>query len=396
MASITRSETKSGQRRYVVNYRDDTGRQRRKTFHKADDANTFANTVEADKARGVYVDPDAGKVTFKAYSEEWLAVQTFDVSSYAATETLLRLHVYPVLGERQLRQVKASTIKAWIRGLTVKSTTYKANILSVVSAIFTAAIDDDKISKNPCKVDSVRRNAPRRKPARVKAWESERVAAVHDAMSDRYRIAVTLAAGLGLRQGEVFGLSVDDVEFLGGVVHVRRQVRLFAQGGLAFRLPKSKEERAVPLPDSVRDELAAYLADRPARPVSLPWATTDGEPVTHNLVLTDADGSALHRNTFNRNVWAPALKVAGVEQNRENGMHACRHFYASVLLDAGESIKALSDYLGHSDPGFTLRTYTHMMPSSHDRTRRAIDSAFGRYNGDTSQERPTAPSQVRG
>ncbi len=36
-------------------------------------------------------------------------------------------------------------------------------------------------------------------------------------------------------------------------------------------------------------------------------------------------------------------------------MHALRHFYASVLLDAGESIKALSEYLGHSDPGFTLR-----------------------------------------
>jgi len=54
-------------------------------------------------------------------------------------------------------------------------------------------------------------------------------------------------------------------------------------------------------------------------------------------------------------------------------MHALRHFYASVLLDAGESIKALSEYLGHSDPGFTLRTYTHLMPSSEQRTRQAID-----------------------
>ncbi|MFF0229055.1 hypothetical protein [Micromonospora sp. NPDC005254] len=50
-----------------------------------------------------------------------------------------------------------------------------------------------------------------------------------------------------------------------------------------------------------------------------------------------------------------------------------RHTYASVLLDAGESIKAL----GHADPGFTLRTYTHLLPSSEDRTRLAIDKAFG-------------------
>jgi hypothetical protein len=42
----------------------------------------------------------------------------------------------------------------------------------------------------------------------------------------------------------------------------------------------------------------------------------------------------------------------------------------------GESIKALSLYLGHSDPGFTLRIHTHLLPASEDRTRRAIDKAF--------------------
>ncbi len=50
-------------------------------------------------------------------------------------------------------------------------------------------------------------------------------------------------------------------------------------------------------------------------------------------------------------------------------MHALRHFYASVLLDAGESIKAVSEYLGHSDPGLTLKVYAHLMPSSRDRAR---------------------------
>ncbi|MFF3321186.1 hypothetical protein [Streptomyces sp. NPDC002889] len=57
-------------------------------------------------------------------------------------------------------------------------------------------------------------------------------------------------------------------------------------------------------------------------------------------------------------------------------MHALRRAYASVLLDAGESIKALSEYLGHSDPGFTLRTNTHLLPSSETHTRKAIDDAF--------------------
>jgi integrase len=64
-------------------------------------------------------------------------------------------------------------------------------------------------------------------------------------------------------------------------------------------------------------------------------------------------------------------------------MHALRHFYASTLLDAGESVKALAAYLGHTDPAFTLRTYTHLMPSREERTRRAIDQAFGHLNPGT-------------
>lgn len=70
-------------------------------------------------------------------------------------------------------------------------------------------------------------------------------------------------------------------------------------------------------------------------------------------------------------------------------MHVLRHTYASVLLDAGESIKALSLHLGHADPGFTLRVHTHLLPNSEDRTRRAIDAAFG-YSLDASDGLATA------
>ncbi|WP_412180803.1 hypothetical protein [Streptomyces sp. ADMS] len=41
-----------------------------------------------------------------------------------------------------------------------------------------------------------------------------------------------------------------------------------------------------------------------------------------------------------------------------------RHTYASVMLEAGESIVSLAKWLGHSDPAFTLRTYTHCMPQA--------------------------------
>lgn len=57
-------------------------------------------------------------------------------------------------------------------------------------------------------------------------------------------------------------------------------------------------------------------------------------------------------------------------------MHALRHFYASVLLSPGVSIKELAAYLGHNDPGFTLRTYPDLVPSSFECAPTAVDAVF--------------------
>lgn len=153
-------------------------------------------------------------------------------------------------------------------------------------------------------------------------------------------------------------------------------MKLFASNRQAFALPKGCKTRTVPLPESVKDELAAHLTRYPAKTVSPSWETIDGDPVEVPLELYTREHSALNRNSFNTFVWKKALRAAGMPETRENGCHALRHFYASTLLDAGESIKALSEYLGHADPGFTLRTYTHLMPASGERTRRAVDAVL--------------------
>jgi len=109
--------------------------------------------------------------------------------------------------------------------------------------------------------------------------------------------------------------------------------------------------------------------------VTLPWRELAGKPVAVTLIFTTRERGAPHRNSFNHYVWKPALKAAGAPATRDDGMHALRRWYAGVQLDGGTSIKALAEYLGHSDPGFTLRTYTHLMPASEDRARRAVDCA---------------------
>jgi integrase len=94
------------------------------------------------------------------------------------------------------------------------------------------------------------------------------------------------------------------------------------------------------------------------------------------LVLTSREATPVNRHYFNAKIWKPALVVAGVPPTRDNGCHALRHYYASVLLDGGESIKTVSERLGHADPAFTRRTYTHLLPSSESRTKGIIGTAL--------------------
>lgn len=302
--------------------------------------------------------------------------QTTDPATRASVEMRLRLHAVPYLGSRPLASFQPSHIRLWVRALedTGLSAAYRRGIFAHVSTVFTAAVEDRIIRENPCRSRSVK--APRLDPQKVKPWDTDRVEAVRGELPDRYHAMIEPAAGCGLRQGEVFGLAVEEVDFRSGVVHVIRQVKLL-RGQRVFAPPKGGKIRDVPLPGSVAFALADHMRRHPPVEITLPWKTPEGSPVTATLIFTSPRGQALDRNRFNHWVWRPALRAAGVPSGRENGMHALRHFYASVLLDAGENIKALSEYLGHHDPGFTLRTYTHLMPASDTRTRAAFDRVFG-------------------
>ncbi|MBW4720745.1 hypothetical protein [Saccharothrix obliqua] len=93
----------------------------------------------------------------------------------------------------------------------------------------------------------------------------------------------------------------------------------------------------MPLPDSVLRELGAYVEEFPPVEVTLPWKEADGEPETISLILVSQYGKPVRRDGFNQYVWTTALEHAKAERTlRQDGMHALRHFYASVLLDAGE------------------------------------------------------------
>ena len=112
--------------------------------------------------------------------------------------------------------------------------------------------------------------------------------------------------------------------------------------------------------------------------ITLPWEDPfSDERVTVPLIFTATRRGAIRRATFDGKSWRPAVAAAGIVPTRATGMHALRYFYASALLDAGKSTRpSPRTYLGHSDPGFALRVYTHLMPASEERTRNAINGLF--------------------
>lgn len=118
-------------------------------------------------------------------------------------------------------------------------------------------------------------------------------------MPVRYRVLAALAAGCGLRQGELFGLAVSDIYFLRGEVSVNRQVKIVGNK-LVFALPKGRKTRTVPLPKIVALELAPHLQRFPARPITLPWETPAGDAVTAPLLVTGREGTALKSELHQR------------------------------------------------------------------------------------------------
>lgn len=375
--------------RYRARYIGPDGREKSKSFPDRQKrlAEEWLTLIEADMARGQYVDPTAAKTTFQQYGERWLAAQTTDPGTRVMVEMRLRLHAFPHLGPRPLGSFQPAHMRDWVRTLEDKGLagSYARTIYANVRAMLSAAVDDGYLARNPCSAQSVR--APSAATRRVVPWGPRRIFAVRAGLPDRYQAMTDLGAGCGLRQGEIFGLATDALDPETDTLNVIRQIKL-VHGKPVFAPPKGGKLRDVPLPRTVAAVIKDHANTFPPVKVTLPWLKPDGPEVTHELFFTTPSASAVRRENFNVDYWKPALVSAGVipdrkpgeryESAREHGMHALRHFYASVLLDAGESIRAVSEYLGHADPGFTLRTYAHLMPTSRDRTRKAIDGVMQR------------------
>ncbi|MDT8913456.1 tyrosine-type recombinase/integrase [Amycolatopsis sp. PS_44_ISF1] len=368
--------------RYKVRWEDPNGKERGKSFpdKKLSEAKQFLTKTENDLFSKTYHDPNAGDVEFKRYAVEVLSSRSQDESSKKTNQSRLDNQIFPYFaGVRVSAFEKVETVRRWMAWLGSEeknlSLSYQNAIFQLLSSILDAAVDDEKLRKNPCKNKSI--SAPRAKPIQVIPWKEQKLFLIQDALPERNRPAALLGAGLGLRQGEVLAFNLDSVDRREMVYHCTRQI-VRVGSKYKFKLPKGHKPRSIPIGAHLLDKLDSYAELYPPVEVTLPWGERDGKKFeTLNLLMTTENRKFYTRDNFNDNVWRKAFDVVGFEyKDRTDGMHALRHLFASNMLARAVSIKELAAFLGHSDEGFTLRTYTHLMPSSFERARRAMDALF--------------------
>lgn len=376
--------------RWRARYLDPDGRERNRSFATKVMAEKFLTEVEHSKIAGSYRDPDAGRVALRKYAAGWVQGYPEDSTRGEKIRQQLALHILPKLGGATLGELerRPSMVQQFLTGLPMGDAG-ASQIAITLSTILNAAVDDQLISRNPCKVASVR--VPRQPRRKVTPWTPGEVDAIRAGLPGRYQAITDCGSGLGLRQGEIYAVGPDEIDFLRRRVRVLRQVKRVG-GRMWFALPKGGKERDVPLAEWVALRLAAHIEAYPAADVTLPW-NEPGNPKRHGKPVTAAlmfikNGAPVHPSTFNTTAWRPARNAAGIT---EGGLHQLRHLYASVLLAGGVDIRALAEYLGHHDPAITLRIYAHLMPSAEGRALRAIEAAFAEAHGPrTAQEGESA------
>ena len=344
--------------RYQVRWRDATGRQRAKSFTRWIDAKNYLRQLGADEINGISIDPDAGRETVGRFARRWADGQPWRESSRDRMNHIIDSQIVPKFGNTALRSVRPSDVQSWVGQMTASGLAPSTveSYFRCFASIMRAAVRDDLVRRSPCDKISL----PQREDnhASIVPLTSEEVHSLAGAVSDRYRALVLVSAGLGLRQGEACGLTVDRVHFLKREVVIDRQLISPAKGPVRFGPPKTRSSRrTIALPDSVGEVLASHIDTYP--------------PGDDGLIFTSRTGAALRRSTWN-SVFSSAAKVVGLNASS----HDLRHHCASLLISSGCSVKAVQRFLGHKNASETLDTYGHLWPGDDDRIRTAIDAGL--------------------
>ncbi len=342
------------------------GKEHAKYFPTLTAAKNWRTNQLADRTKGQWFDPSAGRITLAEYAHHWLRTRVdLRKSTRRIYEGNLRLHILAKVGDIELGPmalgaITTEALRHWIAELSANeernlSPTTVNQVYRTLNAMLRAAVEDERLAKNP--LGPIKPPKPLRVPMRF--LTQAEVEDLADTINPSYRAFVLVGAYCGLRLGELAGLRWSDVDMLQRRITVENQLGTDEQQLAPLKTTASY--RTIVMPRFVADVLGVH-----ARFGATPSPSERGA-----FVFASPGGTPLQIHNFRHRVWQPAVRKAGFTGLR---VHDLRHTCASLAIAAGADVKVLQDMLGHASAAMTLDQYGKLMPGRSEQVADRLDA----------------------
>lgn len=339
--------------RWRARYVGPDGREHSGHFDRKREAQRWVSQQTAAIETSSWTDPVTARTTMHEWSRTWLEGYG---SRRSGTVRQAQVHLDKInaaFGDRRLDSIRASEIKNWLAGLKTDghADSYLFALHSRLAQLYTDAVQDGLVARSPVS----RRTSPGQGKPRPYVATTEQVWGLHDAIGDRHRAGVLLAAFSGLRLAEVCGLRLCDIDFMRGIITPTVQYP-------ADPLKTEISRTPVPIPNALALLLSAHAGE-----------------YGHEYVMTSESGVQMGPWQLQRAFRAARARVDSLPDGFR--FHDLRHFYASALIASGADVKIVQTRLRHASAKTTLDVYAHLFPDSDDSTRAAIGDILASRQG---------------
>ena len=304
--------------------------------------------TEAKQAlRAALKDRDEGKLPVARNGQTvreavWMYLDKMDVSERTLQDRryLIKNHLCSI-ADKKVSTVTPDTIRTFYRQSPLAPSSIKLLHTILRNALPKQCMEDVK--------------PPRARSKEMDVLSKEQLLHLLDTVrGDKYEAVFLLMALCALRIGEALSVRFEDIDFDKGTLQVRRTLW---QGRVSEpKTPASR--RTLTLPQRVLQALVRLRDDTGG--VGYIAATSSGLPCNYS-------------NFYTRH-WKPAIRAAGLPDTLTP--HALRHGAASLLLNEGVAITVTSRYLGHANPGITMKVYAHVLDGTSHVAAEAMNNAL--------------------
>lgn len=361
---------KQGRWRGVVSLPTPDKKVRKKYFYgkTKKEVSEKVNNVLNQLRSNTYIEPC--KTTLYQWLCNWLdAYCKYEVrlTTLINYETYVHKHIKDSIGGFKLCDLSATIIQQFYNdklsngkldgsgGLSPKTL---RNLHNMLHKALNQAVLLDMIPKNPVEYAVI----PKGTKKEMRYFTVEEQKKLQQALSnERLGMAILLDLYTGLREGELLGLTWENVHIdLNGQSFIRitqtvnrlKKVQNIngVKTAIMINEPKTQHsKRVIPLLPDIAVKLDEYRVQQQE------YFKENNLP-SSDFVFTSVKGTVIDPRDFQR-YFKNLLKKNNI---REINLHGLRHTFATRALESGMSIKTLSQILGHSNVGFTLDTYAHV------------------------------------